>query len=93
MLLCVVRVVHAQPDEDEFKPGLIGTYRVGASTQFQQVDPRVAFSASTDDLAPDRPVEVTWRGYLMSQARGRYHFNVHGIGQIKVVLPTPFANC
>ena len=78
----------AQPEDDEFRSGLIGSYRA-ARLQFERVDDRIAFSAGA--ALPDHRLgkgsfQATWRGYLMSQAPGDYRLYAHVAGQVVVKL-------
>ena len=74
--------------DDEYRSGLLATYRATAGTTFQRVDSRLAFSWQQSDPDPriSGDFSATWDGYLMSQAQGLYRLAAHVQGSLTVEL-------
>jgi len=82
-------IVHAQPEDDEFRAGLLGTYSTAAGARFDQVDDRIAFSwgtAAPDERLGSSSFQVDLRGYLMSQAPGEYRIFAQVAGKLQLKL-------
>lgn len=80
----------AQPEDDEFKPGLVGSYIDGrGDTHVSRVDRQIAFDWTDRDPDPrikGRTFEVQWDGRMMSQARGDYRLHLFLAGWAEVEL-------
>ena len=72
-ILVVPAQLTAQLDDEEFRPGLVGSYQAAGGPVVQRADARIAFAWGS--TPPDRRLangefSVRWDGYLMSQAPG-----------------------
>ena len=84
--------VAAQPqrssgdDDDEYQPGLIGTYTAAGAT-VERIDPDIAFDwkgASPDSRLSVGPFRVRWGGRLLVRLPGRYRWHAFLSGTIQV---------
>ncbi len=80
----------APPDDDdeEFRPGLVAEYRVGARA-VTRIDPDVAFA--WDEAAPDARLsaerfEATWRGFLLVRQEAQHRLHAFVQGDVTVEL-------
>jgi len=74
--------------DDEYQPGLLGTYTSGGHT-IERIDPDIAFdwkSSSPDTRLPEGPFRALWRGNLLVRQPGRYRWHAFFSGTIRVRL-------
>jgi mono/diheme cytochrome c family protein len=87
--LLAANSARAQPEDDEFAAGLIGSYSDSNEASFARIDRSIAFDWRQH--SPDRRLaagnfQVQWRGYLMTQANGQYQLHAYVAGQLQVKL-------
>lgn len=76
------------PEESDYPPGLLATYRAG-ETEIQRIDPQISFSWNQerpDIRLPSGPFSAEWSGYFLMKAPGEYRFHAYLEGEVEVRL-------
>ena len=76
------------PEESDFPPGLLGTYKSGDKT-LQRLDPDISFdwqSSSPDPRLDAGVFSANWQGLLLVKSQAAHQFHVYLAGEVEILL-------
>ena len=76
------------PEEDDYPPGLLGTYQSG-NTQFQRIDPDIAFNWGKQAPLPQIPAgpfSADWTSLILVRQPGDYQISAYLEGELTVEI-------
>lgn len=76
------------PEEDDYPPGLLGTYQSG-NTQFQRIDPDIAFNWGKQAPLPQIPAgpfSADWTSLILVRQPGDYQISAYLEGELAVEI-------